>query len=1154
VKSIAQSTFLVLSICTQNLCAQPSNMEVVHGNANYQSEGNHLSIECSDKAILHWDSFSIQAAEKVEFVQPSVDSSVLNRVTGNEVSQLLGQLCANGSVYLINPNGIFIGPDAKIVAAVFAASTLDVLNEDFLKGKELLFEGVSNEILENHGSVQGLNGVFFIAKKILNEGDISSNETAALAAAEKVLYQPHKNQKIFVDLGEEQEGQIWQNGKIQALAVEIRANGAYEKAIQTKGSIESLTLSESENGKIIISAMNSINTFSGEIIAPGKEVQITGDKILLTETALIDVSGETTGSIYIGGGFQGKNPEIPNAQYTYLEPQASLKADGLNEADGGNIIVWSDGSTVNYGTLSAKGGTISGDGGLIEVSGKKGMFFPVTNADLSVTKGSRGNLLLDPDSITISTGAGAAVMNYNFGDAPASLTLNDTDINTFMNSPGGGTGTDLTLQANLSISMDAGTAIAVTEPANLTIQAGGAFSMTATSSISLTTGDVDITTNDPGGTGVAQALVVLNDISTTGGDISVVWDLTGNSGTGVGTEILTGATIDAGGGNITITGDRTDIGGLLPGVFIRDQTTFATSGSGTISITGSQSINDGQNGIFVISTGGAPTFTVENGNIEFTGTKTNANFGAGMQIAGAIMTCTGTGNIILDGNGSGNNDDVRGIEIVVNTDMNLNGGNVNITGSATGGAGTNKNGLFVGGVDLTIDNANLATFTCTSGGTGTNARPVRLETGSNIIGTNGTSFLFDCEVTGTGINSQAISMPNSNIQTDGNGTITMNLISGSGDNSFGINPQGGTISTVNGNIFIENTAQGDNFGHNLFGSAVISSQNGNITIEGTSSGSVSESIILTFVTIQTTTSGSVTLTSNRLDYTSNFATVSAAGSGNVNITTPRDISIFNRSITRTTGTGNVNITAGADIGITGADGVATDTTISATGTGNINFIAGTDIAITGGTGAGDDTVVSAIGGAINMTAGENFAITEPGTGLASLSTGAGGNITIITDNNAPTIPDIGTGGFTISGGSTITTAGELRIYTALPGQNTASGETINTAVFTPGTFGVDNDYEQFGIYSPGGTYIGPEFNFYYKRPLPQSFMDGLDILVIDEIYSLQVALAQLSDLLSPNGPYQYRYIPTYCDQDGDKRICSLDVYNEYVHWHYSWNK
>lgn len=1150
-KSALQSTFIMLFSCTCNLLGQPSEMEVVHGNATYRSQGNHFSIECSDKAILHWDTFSIQAAEKVEFVQPYADASVLNRIKGNEVSQLLGQLSANGSVYLINPNGIFIGPDAKIVAAFFAASTLDVLDEEYLQGKDLLFEGASNELLENHGSVQGLNGVFFIAKKILNEGEISSEGAVGLGAAEKILYQPHKNRKIFVDVGEEQEGQIWQNGKIEALAVEIRANGAYEKAIQTKGSINSLTLSESDDGKIIISATNSINTLEGEIVAPGKEVQITGEQILLTKKAHIDVSGEKAGSIYIGGGYQGKDPEIPNAEYTYIESEASLQANGLGTSNGGEIVVWSDGTTVNYGTLSAKGGEIEGDGGFIEVSGKKGMHFPITNADLFSTNGKQGCLLLDPDLITIiNTSVGTSpVMDYDFGDAPLNLDLNDTDISNFMNTPGG---TDLRLQANRGIVIGVGVTIAVTEPANLTLQAGGGFDMLFSSAISLGAGNIDITANDPAATGTPGPSVInLSNLSTTGGNISVVWDPNGNSIGALGTEILSGSTINANGGDIVITGVRDRIGALLPGVFIRNSTVFSTSGSGSIYINGSQSVNDGQSGIFVQDA----SFTTENGNIEFTGTKTNSNSGAGIELLGDTFTCTGSGNMIFTGNATTVNDNgTYGIEIDTDVDFNLNGGNVTMTGTALGGAGIDKHGLYIiAGPTLTIDNATLATFDCTSGGTGNEPRAIRLDPSSSIIGTNGTSFVFNSEVTGTGNQGQAISMPDASIQTDGDGTITMNLISGSGFNSFGIALPGGTISTVNGDIYIENTAQGNNRGHRIFNSSTITSQNGNITIVGTSSGSETQSILLSSSTIETTTSGSVTLISNRFDYASEFSTVSVAGSGNVNIIAPRNISIFDRSITQTTGTGNVNITAGEDIDIIGGSGVSVDTTISATGTGNINFTAGTDINITGGTSIGDDTVIStsSLAGAITMTAGESFAITQPGLGLSSIS--AGGNIIIIVDNNFPLIPQIGMGGFTISDGSTISTLSELRIYTALPSLNTASGETINGAVFTPGTFGVNNDYETFGVYFPSGSYIGPEFNFYYKRPIPESFIEMLDEIISDDIYRFIIAQSQLSDSFLPNGMYQYKYISSFCEQNG-KRVCISDAYNDFVHWQYSWNR
>lgn len=114
----------LIGITAAHLCANPSHLSVEAGRALARERGKTLEIEASDAAILNWETFSIQNHETTRFLQPSVSSSVLNRVTGSEISRLLGRLEANGKVYLLNPNGIVVGKDAVINTAAFFASTL----------------------------------------------------------------------------------------------------------------------------------------------------------------------------------------------------------------------------------------------------------------------------------------------------------------------------------------------------------------------------------------------------------------------------------------------------------------------------------------------------------------------------------------------------------------------------------------------------------------------------------------------------------------------------------------------------------------------------------------------------------------------------------------------------------------------------------------------------------------------------------------------------------------------------------------------------------------------------------------------------------------------------------------------------------------------
>jgi filamentous hemagglutinin family protein len=117
--------------------ANPRGGNVVHGNVNIGAgTGGNLQIrQNSQNAIIDWEQFSIDAGELTQFRQPNSNAAVLNRVTGGDPSAIHGALRANGNVFVINPNGILVGPGGAIDVHGLVLSTLDVSNGEFLAGR-----------------------------------------------------------------------------------------------------------------------------------------------------------------------------------------------------------------------------------------------------------------------------------------------------------------------------------------------------------------------------------------------------------------------------------------------------------------------------------------------------------------------------------------------------------------------------------------------------------------------------------------------------------------------------------------------------------------------------------------------------------------------------------------------------------------------------------------------------------------------------------------------------------------------------------------------------------------------------------------------------------------------------------------------------------
>ena len=173
---------IILLTIVLPLFALPQIKEVASGTAQVdRKDPSHLRITASDKAIINYDSFNIGQDEQITFVQPKANSAVLNRVKGKDPSSLMGRLNANGRVFLINPNGIVIGPSGSINTASFIASSLDISDNDFLNDRFQFSLRPNSETVVNHGTISCPEGaVALLAPQVQNKG-------AILAKADKVI-------------------------------------------------------------------------------------------------------------------------------------------------------------------------------------------------------------------------------------------------------------------------------------------------------------------------------------------------------------------------------------------------------------------------------------------------------------------------------------------------------------------------------------------------------------------------------------------------------------------------------------------------------------------------------------------------------------------------------------------------------------------------------------------------------------------------------------------------------------------------------------------------------------------------------------------------------------------------------------------------------
>lgn len=168
----------------------PTGHALVSGNAAVTESGSQMHIrQNSAKLILDWQSFNIGKHQSVIFQQSHKTDVALNRVVGTAPSSILGKLQADGKVFLVNPNGVLFGKEASVNVGGIIASTLDIANDDFLKGK-YAFQGKGRDrqggSVVNEGDIHA-DGVALLGGKVSNQGTIVARlGSVALAAGHRI--------------------------------------------------------------------------------------------------------------------------------------------------------------------------------------------------------------------------------------------------------------------------------------------------------------------------------------------------------------------------------------------------------------------------------------------------------------------------------------------------------------------------------------------------------------------------------------------------------------------------------------------------------------------------------------------------------------------------------------------------------------------------------------------------------------------------------------------------------------------------------------------------------------------------------------------------------------------------------------------------------
>jgi len=963
--------------------ALPEGMVVTGGQLELQqSDANNAQIlQGSQRAAADFNSFNIDAGQRVQIKQPNAASLFLGRVTNGQITQIHGQLDANGRVVLVNPAGLIVGPGGVVNAAAFTATTLHVDPQRFMQGGVVELKALPgsdpNAAVINHGRITVNGGGFaaLLAPQVVNHGVITAKlGQVQLASGTAATLDISGDGLLSVALDPAVAGSITANGTIKASHVRIGGGEAAALAAATV-----------QLGGVIQARSNA------ELLGSGGRITVEGEHISVTSTAVLDATGPAGGGqILVGGSWQNSDPAVRQATTTTVEAGAVLDASATAKGHGGTVVAWSDitnpaSVTRVAGSLRAEGGPNGGDGGRLEASGAL-LQVDGINVSTLAPMGRNGLWLLDPTTVNITSSSTTGSLAGDLANAGVT-SIKATDIQNAINA-----GNNVSIVASDTITLSSNLAFAVS-PTNTT---------------------PTLTLDNRSGS---------KKTITTSGSVATISDTTTASGSSVNISMLSaGGSIllpnsnGATGLTLNIKGhlllDNTfAVGGTTSG-FINsaNATTYAigtASGIGlgyyqsitakSITMKGVSSASTNQTAGVYIGAGTGTSLTATGGDINLNGVLRTASAISGSSVFGTRVDGNVTANsgaIVIYGSiDSAVSIDTLGNGFYTLANNTFSAKRIQIIGEAT----SNAYGIFTqnaaGGPTFNV----VASSDYASGGTAISL------TGNKSSGGNGI-YLTQAAITNNAGGGDVKLMSNSAIYQGGSITLSANTSSAaqnvvfdtrSGNQNASIREGALTINTTGATSAVNYSVLTDGAPITISGARTIPGyiQYDNTCLSCTTAG-VSDLTAATATSSNTTASVGITVSGNQ-------SAGSFAGTGNsIRI---NGINASNTSAAVSLGTST--LTLGANSSFSGGG-----TAISITGTKNTANIGLTGISSTGAiaqNASGGDVLFQSNGG-INQSGAITMAANTSGTASSVIYDTTLGNKTAL----------ISSGSLTITSGST----------------------------------------------------------------------------------------------------------------------------------------
>jgi filamentous hemagglutinin family protein len=435
---LLQSKLLLAQSITPAL--DNTGTKVITNGNRYDITGGSFSKDGVNQ-FHSFDKFGLNSGEMANFLANPGTQNILGRVVGGDASIINGLIQVTGSnanLYVMNPAGMVFGVNATLnVPMSFTATSGGGIGF----GDKWFSNFQGSNYAELVGNPTGFSFANF-SGSVINAGDLSVNQGQSLtllgsATVNTGSLSAPQGQVIVAAVPGENLVRLTQQGSLLSLEFQpgaIAPNKSNSNPnnsnpnnpnpnnpnftpfslpqLLTLPAVQNATnLKSNPDGSVQLTGSGIKTQVEQGMALVGGKINVSGNtggfvSILGHKVGLfgadINVSGVNGGgTVLVGGDYKGQGV-VPNGKFTYVSADSKINASATGNGNGGKVIIWSDDTTRFFGKISANAGSLGGNGGFVETSGKNSLQTTRGFVEAIAPLGKPGTWLLDPRNVVIT--------------------------------------------------------------------------------------------------------------------------------------------------------------------------------------------------------------------------------------------------------------------------------------------------------------------------------------------------------------------------------------------------------------------------------------------------------------------------------------------------------------------------------------------------------------------------------------------------------------------------------------------------------------------------------------------------------------------------------------------------------------------------------